>query len=151
MKKLLLSSMVAMILVGCGSDSSSEAPSTEVTTIAGLEGYWDVSSSKDGKHDELYAYYFANGEIGLYDYQKDDYGNGKDCYNTGMSYTEIRKDIVGNFYFYNTKDEKKGLLFKAEISTDALTLINPFNPDEVKVYKHPSVALTDIEPKLCNK
>ncbi len=150
-KKLALTSVFAMVLIGCGSDNSSDAPSTKVTEIAGLEGYWNVSNTKEGKHDEIYAYYFSNGEIGLYDYQKDAYDNGKDCYNAGISYVEIRQNVAGVFYFYDTKAEKSGLMFDAKISTDALTLINPFKPDEVRVYKHPSVTLNEVESKLCTK
>ncbi len=150
-KKIALSSLLAMVLIGCGSDSSSTAQATKVTEISGLEGFWDISHKIEGKHDEMYAYYFANGEIGIYDYQKDSYNKGKDCYKTGYSYSEIRQNVAGSFYFYNTKTEEKGLVFDAEISKDELTLINPFKPDEVKVYKHPPVTLTDIEAKLCQE
>ena len=148
-KKITLVSVLALILTGCGSDGSSSSPRYKVDEISQLEGFWNTSYEKEGKQDTIYEYFLSNGEIVIYDYQKDSRDNGSDCYVIGKSIYEIRKDVAGIFHFYNTKEEKIGLQFDAEISKDELTLINPFNPDEIIIYPKVSKNIADIEAKEC--
>ena len=148
-KKITLISITVLALMGCGGSDSSEAVSTKVTDIAGLEGFWNTSYDKDGKHDELYEVFLANGEITLYDYQGDTFDNGADCYLIGRSRVEIRQNVAGVFYFYDLKEEKEGLKFDAEISTDALTIIDAFEPNKKLVYPKVTKTLAEIEAKRC--
>ena len=150
-KKITLATLLALTLIGCGSDGSSTAPKTEVKEIAELEGFWNTSYEKNGKKDTIYEYFLANGEIVIYDYQKDELDNGSDCYLIGKSVYEIRQDVAGVFHFYDTKEEKIGLQFDAEISKDELTLKNPFKPDETLIYPKVTKNIRDIEAKECIK
>ena len=139
------------LLSGCGGDSDKKSSSTKVEEITQLEGFWDVSYDKDGKHDELYEYYLPNGEIILYDYQADSLDNGKDCYLIGKSVFEIRKNVAGIFHYFDTEKEEIGLQFDATVSADELTLTSPFNPEEVLVYKAITKSRIDMEAKQCSK
>ena len=150
-KKITLAGIVALSLIGCGSDGSSSAPTTEVKEIAELEGFWNTSYEENGKQDIIYEHFLANGEIIIYDYQGDTYDNGSDCYLIGKSVYEIRQDVAGVFHFYDTEEEKIGLQFDATISKDELTLINPFKPDEKLVYPKVTTSISDIEAKECTK
>jgi len=148
-KKITLISITVLALMGCGGSDSSEAVSTKVTDIAGLEGFWNTSYDKDGKHDELYEFFFANGDIGIFDYQGDTFDNGAECYLIVRSPFEIRQNVAGVFYFYDLKEEKEGLKFDAEISTDALTIIDAFEPNKKLVYPKVTKTLAEIEAKRC--
>jgi len=150
-KKISLTAVTALfILSGCG-NSNKEESFIKVTEISQLEGFWDTSYDKDGKHDEIYEYYLPNGEIVIYDYQKDSFDNGKDCYLIGMSAIEIRQNVAGVFEYYDTKAEKTQLQFDAEISSNELQLVNPFKPDESLSYKRVTKSRSDLEAKQCTQ
>ena len=138
------------LLSGCGGDSDNKS-SIKVEEIAQLEGFWDISYDKDGKHDELYEYYLPNGNIILYDYQADSFDNGEDCYLIGESIFEIRQNVAGTFYYFDTEKEEIGLQFDATLGEDKLTLTSPFNPEEVLVYKKITKSRIDMEAKQCSK
>jgi major membrane immunogen (membrane-anchored lipoprotein) len=151
-KKLGLVSITAVLLLsGCGNSSKKES-SFRATEVSQMSGFWDVSYDKDGKHDEVYEYYFQNGEIIIYDYQKDTFDGGKDCYNIGQSVQEIRKGAYKDtLQYYDTKTEKSVLTFNAVVSDSKLVLSDPFDPTKTIVYPRANKSRVDMEAKMCPK
>ncbi len=150
-KTLGLTSIIAIfILTGCGDSNNNKDSSFQATEVSQMAGCWDTSYDKDGKHDEVYEYYLENGEIIIYDYQKDTYDNGKDCYIIGQSTEEIRKGFYKDtLQYYNTQTEKTVLEFNAVVSSSKLTLTDPFDPTKILVYNKVTKSRVDMEAKMC--
>ncbi|MFY0665485.1 MAG: hypothetical protein JXQ97_12745 [Natronospirillum sp.] len=92
-----------------------------MSRLTDIVGVWDASETdEDGDYDEIYWVVDADGFVSTYDYDDDDWGDGKNCYDIYKDQAQLQH-ISGNL-FKMTSDDEDDVDVRFSFVSDNLTV-----------------------------